>query len=121
MVKIKSLAPDGYYSCGDQSINGYNQTGQELKEQFLRDARALLKQTSEFLTRLGWTECEIRVNSAGVAGSGGMYAEFWKPADRSTLSTAPTVRRQPHSADGKMACQDARDWASFCSFFIKRL
>jgi hypothetical protein len=81
MIKIKSLAPDGSYSCGDQSINGYSQTGQELKEQFLRDARALLKQTSEFLTRLGWTVCDIRVNTAGVAVSGDVYAEFWKPAD----------------------------------------
>jgi hypothetical protein len=81
MTKIKSLAPDGSYSCGNQSINGYNQTRQELKEQFLRDARALLKQTCEFLTQSGWTDCEIRVNSAGVAVSGDVYAEFWKPAD----------------------------------------
>src|SRR5450759_2992712 len=81
MTKIKSLAPDGSYSCGDQSINGYNQTGQELKEQFLRDARALLKPTGEFLTRSKWTECEIRGNSAGIAVSGDIYAEFWKPAD----------------------------------------
>ena len=81
MIKIKSLAPDGSYSCGDQSINGYSQTGQELKEQFLRDARSLLKQTGEFLTRLGWTECEIRINPAGVAVSGDVYAEFWRPAD----------------------------------------
>lgn len=81
MTKIKSLAPDGSYSCDDQSINGYNQTGQELKEQFLRDARALLKQTGEFLTQSGWTDCEIRVNSAGVAVSGDVYAEFWKPSD----------------------------------------
>jgi hypothetical protein len=81
MTKIKSLAPDRSYSCGDQSINGYSQTGQELKEQFLRDARALLKQTGEFLTRLEWAECEIRINPAGVAVSGDVYAEFWKTAD----------------------------------------
>ena len=81
MIKIKSLAPDGSYSYGDQSINGYSQTGQELKEQFLRDARALLKQTGEFLARLGWTECELRANPTGVAISGDVYAEFWKPAD----------------------------------------
>ena len=81
MIKIKSLAPDGSYSCGDQSINGYCQTGQELKEQFLRDARALLKDTGEFLIQSGWTECDIHVNSAGVAGSGDVYAEFWRPAD----------------------------------------
>jgi len=70
MIKIKSLAPDGSYSCGDQSINGYSQTGQELKEQFLRDARALLKQTGEFMTQLGWAEYEIRVNPAEMAVSG---------------------------------------------------
>ena len=81
MTKLKSLAPDGSYSCGDQTINRYSQTGQELKEQFLRDARAVLKQTGEFLTRLGWTGPKIRVNLAGVAVSGDVYAEFWKPAD----------------------------------------
>ena len=81
MTKLKSLAPDGSYSCGNQSINGYSQTGQELKEQFLCDSRTLLKQTGEFLTRLGWTECEIRVNPAGVAVSGDVSAEFWKPTD----------------------------------------
>jgi len=81
MTKLKSLSPDGSYSYGNQSINGYSQTGQELKEQFLRDARALLKQTGEYLTRLGWTECEIRVNPAGMAVSGDVYAEFWKLAD----------------------------------------
>jgi hypothetical protein len=81
MTKIKSLAPDGSYSCGDQSINGYDQTGQELKEQFLREARALLKETGEFLTQSGWTGCEIRINPAGVAVSGDVYAEFWRPAD----------------------------------------
>jgi len=81
MTKLKSLSPDGSYSYGNQSINGYSQTDKELKEQFLRDARALLKQTGEYLTRLGWTECEIRVNPAGMAVSGDVYAEFWKLAD----------------------------------------
>ena len=81
MTKRKSLSPDGSYSYGNQSINGYRQTGQELKGQFLRDARALLKQTGEYLTRLGWTECEIRVNPAGMAVSGDVYAEFWKLTD----------------------------------------
>ena len=89
MIKIKSLAPDGSYSCGDQSINGYSQTGQELKEQFLRDARSLLKQTGEFLTRLGWTECEIRINPAGVAVSGEVYAEFWRPIDPLNIIYCP--------------------------------
>ena len=53
MTKIKSLAPAGSYCCGDQSISGYDQAGQELKEQFLHDARALLKETGEFLTQSG--------------------------------------------------------------------
>ena len=81
MTKLNSLALDGSYCRGDQSINGYSLTGEELKEQFLRDARALLKQTGEFLARLGWTECELRANPTGVAISGDVYAEFWKPAD----------------------------------------
>lgn len=81
MTKLKSLAPDGSYSCDGLSINAYSQTGQEYKDQFLHDARALLKQTGELLTRLGWTECELRVNPAGVAVSGDVYAEFWKPSD----------------------------------------
>jgi hypothetical protein len=81
MTKLKSLSPDGSYSCGDQSINAYSQKGQELKEQFLRDARALFKQTGEFLTQLGWTEWDMRVNPGGVAVSGDVYAEFWKPSD----------------------------------------
>ena len=76
MTKIKSLAPDGSYSCGDQSINAYSQTGQELKEQFLREARALLKQTSQFLAQVGWTECDIRVNPAGMAVSGDVSCRF---------------------------------------------
>ena len=81
MTKLKSLSPDGSYSYGNQSINGYSQIGQELKEQFLRDARALFKQTGEFLNRSGWTECDMRVNPAGVAVSGDIYAEFWKLTD----------------------------------------
>ena len=81
MEKIKSLAPDGSYSSGDQSINGYSQTGQELKKQFLREARALLKQAGQFLAQAGWAECDIRVNPAGMAVSGDVHADFWDPAD----------------------------------------
>jgi hypothetical protein len=81
MEKIKSLAPDGSYSGSGQSINGYSQTGHELKEQFLREARALLKQAGQFLAQAGWTECDIRVNPAGTAVSGDVHADFWDPAD----------------------------------------
>ena len=81
MVKIIPLAADGSYSGGDQSINGYSQTGQELKEQFLREARVLLKQAGQFLAQAGWAECDIRVNPAGMAVSGDVHADFWDPAD----------------------------------------
>jgi hypothetical protein len=81
MEKIKSLAPDGSYDNGDHSINGYSQTGQELKERFLREARALLKQAGQFLAQAGWTKCDVRVNPAGMAVSGDTYADFWNPAD----------------------------------------
>jgi hypothetical protein len=52
--KIKRLAPDGAY--GD-SICGYRNESQALKEQFLRDARTLLKHTRGILARYGFTEC----------------------------------------------------------------
>jgi hypothetical protein len=81
MAKIKSLAPDGSYDNGDHSINGYSQTGQELKALFLHDARTLLKQTSGFLARFGWVQSNIRVNAAGVAVSGDVSADFWNPTD----------------------------------------
>jgi hypothetical protein len=81
MAKIKSLAPDGSYSGSGQSINGYSQTDQKLKEQFLRDARALLKQAGQFLAQAGWTEYDIRVNPAGMAVSGDVHADFWNPTD----------------------------------------
>ena len=60
--KFKRLAADGRY--GD-FICGYSDHGQALKEQFLRDARALLKQAGGILARSGWSECDIRVNPAG--------------------------------------------------------
>jgi hypothetical protein len=76
--KFKRLAADGRY--GD-SICGYSDHGQALKEQFLRDARALLKQAGGILARSGWSECDIRVNPAGPAVSGDVHAEFWRPED----------------------------------------
>jgi len=77
---LKSLAPDGAYSIGG-SINGYSALAQQQKERFLRDARALLKQAGQFLGQSGWTECDIRVNPAGMAISGDVHADFWNPTD----------------------------------------
>jgi hypothetical protein len=78
MKGLKRLAADGIY--GDP-ISGYTDHGQTLKEQFLRDARALLKQTGQILARSGFTECSVRVNPAGAAVSGDVHADFWRPDD----------------------------------------
>jgi hypothetical protein len=67
MTKTKSLAPDGSYSCGDQSINGYSQTGQELKEQFLREVFPLLWQTGEGLPWFEWIDCGIQINQSRIS------------------------------------------------------
>jgi len=88
MAKINSLAPDGSYSSGDQPIGGYGQPGQELKEQFLRDVRALLKQTGEFLTRSGWVECEIHINQSGC-----LYAQ-WEHKRGKVYNKLLQVRRR---------------------------
>ena len=80
MNKLKTLGRDGLYSH-DNSISGYSDLGQQRKEQFLRDARALLKQTGEFIAQLGWTEYDISVNPSGVAGSGDAHADYWDPDD----------------------------------------
>ena len=80
MAQLKSLAHDMTYSY-DHTINGYSSLAQQKKEQFLRDARALLKQAGQFLAKFGWTECDIRVNPAGPAVSGDVHADYWNPAD----------------------------------------
>jgi hypothetical protein len=81
MTQFKCLAPDGAYSHGASGISGYTPESASLKEQFLRDARALLKQTQQFLAKSGWSEYLICVNPAGMAVSGDVFADFWAPAD----------------------------------------
>ena len=76
--KFKRLAPDGSY--GD-SICGYSDKSQALKEQFLRDARALLKHTGQIVARAGFGEARFNVNPAGIACSGDVFAEFWRADD----------------------------------------
>jgi len=76
----KTLAPDGAYS-DNGNINGYCVLAQQRKEQFMRDARALLRQAGRHLARHGWTECELRVNPAGAAVSGDVSADYWDPAN----------------------------------------
>lgn len=81
MVQYKCLAPDGAYNNGANTISGYNPDAALLKDQFLRDARALLKQTQQVLAKSGWTEYLICANPAGMAVSGEVFADFWTPAD----------------------------------------
>jgi hypothetical protein len=81
MTQFKCLARDGSYSNGASGISGYNPLSASLKDQFLRDARALLKQTLQFLAKSGWSEHLICVNPAGPAVSGDVFADFWAPAD----------------------------------------
>jgi len=76
--KFKRLADDGKYG---ERIDGYSDHGQLLKEQFMCDARALLKHTGGILACFGFTEARINVNPAGAACSGDVYAEFWRPED----------------------------------------
>jgi len=52
-----------------------------LKLQFLRDAQALLKQAGQFLAANGLTQCDVHKNESGMAGSGEVYGEYWKPED----------------------------------------
>jgi len=77
-MKPKRLKPDGAYG---RSINGYTDHAAALKEQFLRDARALLRETGKRLAERGLTEMEICINLGGVAVSGDASATFWRPDD----------------------------------------
>jgi hypothetical protein len=81
MTQCMQLAPDGTYSNGSSHISGYDSLSASFKDRFLRDARSLLKQTQQILTKAGWSEYMICVNPAGVAVSGDVFADFWTPAD----------------------------------------
>ena len=76
MTKLKKMAPDGSYG---EYISGYGDDAQELKEKFLRDANALLRQVGTLLAVNGLTEKEVSQNPSGMAGSGEVYAKFWRP------------------------------------------
>ena len=75
---IKRLKPDGSYGS---HIDGYSDDHMALKLQFLRDAQALLKQAGQFLAANGLTQCDVHKNESGMAGSGEVYGEYWKPED----------------------------------------
>jgi hypothetical protein len=77
---IKRLKPDGSYGS---HIDGYGDDHMAQKLQFLRDALALLKQTGQFLAANGLSQCDVHKNESGMAGSGEVYGEYWKPEDPS--------------------------------------
>lgn len=75
--KWKQLKADG---CYGMNISAYSEHTASCKEQFLRDAKALLREVAGHLaSRHGLTESEINVNPGGMAGSGDVYAHFWNP------------------------------------------
>lgn len=74
----KQLREDGYYGA---PINGYSEEGAALKEAFLRDAAALLRETGKCLASRGLSKSEITKSRAGVACSGEVYGRFWRPED----------------------------------------
>jgi hypothetical protein len=76
MSNHKRLKRDGSYGV---DINAYSDAGAKRKAQFLRDARALLRQVGQHLARVGMAGCDLRVNPGGIAVSGDVYADFWMP------------------------------------------
>lgn len=71
--KHKRLKPDSGYGA---RVNGYSDRGQELKQAFLNDARALLKEVSQHLAARGLTCADVCVHPGGVA-------DYWQAADPS--------------------------------------
>lgn len=76
---FKKLKRDGAYSGDHGLICGYSGLAAPRKEQFLRDAATTLRQVGKRLSRHSLTEMEIRRNPAGVAVSGEVTAEYWRP------------------------------------------
>lgn len=75
---FKKLKRDGAYTGDHDLICGYSNVAAQRKEQFLRDASALLREVGKHLAQHGLTEMEIRRNLAGVAVSGEVTAEYWQ-------------------------------------------
>ena len=76
-MKPKRLRSDGSYSSDHNMICAYSAHGHERKEQFLRDAAALLRETGRHLARHGLAQADVRINRAGMAVSGEVTADFW--------------------------------------------
>lgn len=81
-MKFKRLRSDGSYSSDHNMICAYSAQGHERKEQFLREAAALLRETGRHLAQHGLTQAEVRINRAGMAVSGEVTADFWNAEAR---------------------------------------
>lgn len=61
-------------------IHAYSTQAEGRKQQFLEDARALLKAVGRELEVYGFDRADVRVNPAGIAVSGDASAEYRNPA-----------------------------------------
>lgn len=78
-MKPKRLKLDQHYSTDELLICAYTERGNMGKEQFLRDAAALLRDTAKHLAAHGLTQSAVCTNRAGVAVSGEVSADYWNP------------------------------------------
>ncbi len=77
-MKNKQFKPDGAYG---RDINGRTDLAAEQKAEFLKDGKALLKEVGKWLAERGLTEMNVLVNPSGIAGSGDVYADYWRSDD----------------------------------------
>jgi len=64
-----------------QNVNGYTESAASVKADFLRTGRKVLKAVGKALVARGFTEQDIRTNAAGVAVSGDVYADYFRPGE----------------------------------------
>lgn len=61
------------------SVDAYTEAGSILKEKFLSDAARFARMVARELYHFGFREHEVRINRAGMAVSGEVYAEIFHP------------------------------------------
>ena len=64
-----------------RNVNGYTDSAASVKADFLRTGRKVLKAVGKALAAKGYTEADIRTNKAGMAVSGEVSADFFKPGE----------------------------------------
>jgi len=61
-----------------RNVNGYTNSAAEVKAEFLRTGKKVLRAVGKALADKGYVEQDIRVNKAGPAVSGEVCADFFK-------------------------------------------